>query len=100
MCVAIILKSLQMHASRSAASHILAWLFDRDGKISVYILSAETLFDLYPNGKTGLTVYWAMSPAATRRYRDNQNIYRWELTHKIERWWPGHDRLIHSAGHV
>ena len=75
-----------------------AIVIDRDDKISVYILSQETLFELNPNKKDGAIVYWAMKPAAIEGYRNNPQIYRWELTHEVERWWPASARKAAKEG--
>lgn len=56
-------------------------------KISAYIMSQKTLFNLYPKAEVGHMIYWAMSPTAIEKYCSNPNIYRWELMHKIESWW-------------
>ena len=65
-----------------------SFIIDRSNKISAYLLSLDTLLELYPTGRTAQVVYWAMNPGAVERYDANPNIYRWELVHKIERWWP------------
>src|SRR5690348_13313065 len=63
-------------------------VLDRRDKISIYILSRQRLFEVCPSGGDGQFVYWAMNSAAVDKYSTNPDIYRWELTHKIERWWP------------
>jgi hypothetical protein len=74
-----------------------SFIIDREDRISVYIMSQETLFELYPKAKSGLMVAWSMNDAAIERYCNNSNIYRWELTHRVESWWSGTEAITPSG---
>jgi len=65
-----------------------SFVVDRHDKLSVYIVPLDVLrSELYPKTNGGLN--WSMTPAAVKKYADNRSVYRWELTHSVESWWPG-----------
>jgi hypothetical protein len=49
-----------------------SFVFDRDDKISVYMMSESVLRESCPNARKGLN--WSMTPSATSRYCSHQNV--------------------------
>ena len=78
-------KKLARACSAFSCVPYFSFVVDLKDRMSVYIVSEQVLLQIYPNAQNGMA--WSMSTSALKKYRTNPNIYRWEITHKIEAWW-------------